>query len=226
MLIMKPFGPHELILVNKIEFLPVMTMIQVINAGKELLASVPNDPDDEHIALVSNRLATLSRGFIAWFIVLEQVNDETRLEADATYAQLNKRFLELGWLMLGLLSRVADVGFAGALADAGCLWYRNCWIHSRGREGGAVRILLPINFVWHSSKRVSSPLLRSTSYISIESKKQSLLQYMTSPNCTNRKVECKRRHRAHQKKTIQVCHSLGGGTDSMAFKDGWGGTIK
>ncbi|GKF90764.1 hypothetical protein Tco_0274465, partial [Tanacetum coccineum] len=28
--------------------------------------------------------------------------------------------------MLGLLSRVADVGFAGALADAGCLWYRNC----------------------------------------------------------------------------------------------------
>ncbi|GKA18482.1 vacuolar protein sorting-associated protein 53 A-like protein, partial [Tanacetum coccineum] len=36
------------------------------------------------------------------------------------------KFPESGWLMLGLLSRVADVGFAGALADAGCLWYRNC----------------------------------------------------------------------------------------------------
>ncbi|GJU99805.1 choline transporter protein 1 [Tanacetum coccineum] len=37
------------------------------------------------------------------------------------------RFPESGWLMLGLLSRVADAGFVGALADAGCLWYRNCW---------------------------------------------------------------------------------------------------
>ncbi|GKC26607.1 hypothetical protein Tco_1033901, partial [Tanacetum coccineum] len=59
-------------------------------------------------------------------LVLEQGNHKTRLEVDATYAQLNKRFPELGWLMLGLLSRIADVGFVGALADAGCLWYRIC----------------------------------------------------------------------------------------------------
>ncbi|GJS50849.1 choline transporter-like protein 2 [Tanacetum coccineum] len=41
---------------------------------------------------------------------------------------LHERFPESGWLMLGLLSRVADAGFVGALADAGCLWYRNCWV--------------------------------------------------------------------------------------------------
>ncbi|GKC35271.1 hypothetical protein Tco_1047655, partial [Tanacetum coccineum] len=41
----------------------------------------------------------------------------------AVYGKMQKcfRFPESGWLMLGLLSRVVDVGFAGVLADAGKL---------------------------------------------------------------------------------------------------------
>ncbi|GKG13114.1 hypothetical protein Tco_0350074, partial [Tanacetum coccineum] len=45
-----------------------LTVVSFINAEKELVVSVRKDPDNEHIALVSNRLATLSWGVIAWCI--------------------------------------------------------------------------------------------------------------------------------------------------------------
>ncbi|GJS47783.1 zinc finger CCCH domain-containing protein 48 [Tanacetum coccineum] len=43
-------------------------VVSVIDAKKELLVSVRKDPDNEHIDLVSNRLATLLRGVISWCI--------------------------------------------------------------------------------------------------------------------------------------------------------------
>nr|GEV88960.1 retrotransposon protein, putative, Ty1-copia subclass [Tanacetum cinerariifolium] len=91
------------------------------------------------------------------------------------------KFPELGWLMLGLLSHVADVGFAGA----GCLW-KGAYKVLEYVDTGSIAIPLPmklckemreamggalcrkrrssspdsssINFIWGSSKPVSSPL--------------------------------------------------------------------
>ncbi|GJS99294.1 26S proteasome non-ATPase regulatory subunit 14 [Tanacetum coccineum] len=45
-----------------------LAVVSFIDAEKELVVSVRKDPDNDHIALVSNRLATLLCGVIAWCI--------------------------------------------------------------------------------------------------------------------------------------------------------------